>query len=239
MFLKREKILISTKGDIWIGQILISGKFQILTRRLLTALIVLAVSLICLPEKEALCADDYSNLLAKVKDFDQTVDFKALRLSYTKTDNYKPYGADDSEKDAMFKALNEKRYEDAIKSAQSIMDKNYVDIDAHFVSRIAYRELGNQKKFEFHRFVSKGLIDSILNSGTGQTHEGALLIISTREEYVILEVLGLVSKSQQTVEVSGQTYDKLEVADRKTGDTGGIFFNVSIPFGWLNRELKK
>ncbi len=184
-------------------------------------------------------ADEYPILLAKAKDFDRSVDFKALRLAYTKTGDYKPYGADESAKDAMFKALQEKRYEDAIKSAEAIMDKNFVDIDAHFIARIAHRELKNQKKYEFHHFISKGLIDSILNSGTGLDTEGAFLVINTREEYVILEILGLAGKGQQTVNASGQTYDKLNVVDRKTGDSGFIFFNATIPFEWLNREFRK
>jgi hypothetical protein len=208
-------------------------------RFFLMVLIALAISFVCLPNKEAVCADDYSILLAKVKNFDQTVDFKALRLSYTKTNNYSPYGADNSLRDAIFKALKEKRYEEAIKLAQSVMEKNYVDIYAHFFSRIAYRELGDQKKFEFHHFVTKGLIDSILNSGNGQNPEGAFLVISTDEEYMILEVLGLSNKKQELIHASDQTYDKFEVVHQKTGETGVTFFNVTIPFGWLNKEFQK
>jgi hypothetical protein len=33
----------------------------------------------------------YASLLARVKNFDRSVDFKALRLSYTETAEYQPY----------------------------------------------------------------------------------------------------------------------------------------------------
>ena len=205
----------------------------------IVVLIALALCFAWLPGKVALCADDYSVLLAKVKNFDKTVDFKTLRLAYTKTPDYNPYGRDNSKDDAMGKALEEKKFEEAIKIAQTILDKNYVHIFAHFVSRIAYRELGDQKKFEYHHFVTNGLIQSILGSGSGRDPGGAFLVISTDEEYMILDVLGLKSKTQSTLKVADQTYDKLSVVDLKTGDTGEILFNVTIPFGWLSRQFQK
>lgn len=79
-------------------------------RRSIAVLIALALCFACLPGKAALCADDYSVLLAKVKNSDKTVDFKALRLAYTKSPDYNPYGRDGSKDNAMGKALEEKRF---------------------------------------------------------------------------------------------------------------------------------
>lgn len=208
-------------------------------RRSIAVLIALALCFACLPGKAAFCADDYPALLAKVKNFDTTVDFKALRLAYTKTPDYNPYGRDDNKDDAMGKALEEKKFEEAIRIAQTVLDKNYVHVFAHFVSRIAYRELGDPKKYAYHHFVTNGLIQSILRSGTGMNPEGAFLVISTTEEYMLLDVLGLKSKMQSTLKVADQTYDKLSVVDRKTGEAGEMFFNVTIPFGWLSRQFEK
>jgi hypothetical protein len=215
------------------------GEDAMFNRRWIVVLIALALCFAFLPGKAALCADDYSALLAKVTGGDKTVDFKALRLAYTKTPEYNPYGRDNKMDDAMGKALEEKKFEEAIKIAQTILEKNYVHIFAHFVSRVAYKELGDQKKSEYHHFVTSGLIQSILRSGTGLDPEGALLVISTDEEYMILDVLGLKSKMQSTLKVADQTYDKLSVVDRKTGDAGEMFFNVTIPFGWLSRQFEK
>jgi hypothetical protein len=208
-------------------------------RRFVAVLIALALCCACLPGKVAWCADDYSALLAKVKNSDNTVDFQALRLAYTKTAEYNPYGMDKSRDEEMEKALEEKKFEEAIKIANTVLDNNYVHFFAHFVSRIAYREMGNQEKFKYHHFVTNGLIQSILRSGTGRNPEGALLVIDTGEEYTILNVLGLKSRKQSTLKVADRTYDKLDIVDRKTGDEGEIFFDVTIPFGWLSRQLEK
>jgi hypothetical protein len=39
--------------------------------------------------------------------------------------------------------------------------------------------------------------------------------------------------------VADQTYDKLSVVDRKTGEEREMYFNVTIPFGWLSRQFEK
>jgi hypothetical protein len=208
-------------------------------RRWIIALVTLAFCFAFLPARAGLCADDYPALLAKVKSFDKTVDFKALRIAYTKTPDYNPYSRDDDKDQAMGKAIEEKKFEEAIKIAQTVLEKNYVHIFAHFVSRVAYRELGNQEKFEYHHFVTNGLIQSIVRSGSGLDTDGALLVISVVEEYMILDVLGLKSNKQSTLKAGDQTYDKLSVVDRKTGEAGEMFFNVTIPYGWLSRQLKK
>jgi hypothetical protein len=206
---------------------------------ILSLIFIFFTLILCGSQREAVCGDDYRTLLTRVKDFDRSVDFKALRLSYTKTEDYNPYRSDDSSRNAMLMALKEKEYKKVIEHAQAILQKNYVDIDAHFVSTIAYRELGDQKKQEFHDFVARGLIDSIMDSGDGQSPETAFQVIDTKEEYVILAVLGLAAKKQKLLHIGGHAYDQFEVADRKTGQTGELYFNVDIPFGWLSGQFKK
>jgi hypothetical protein len=181
------------------------GEDGMFNRRWITALATLAFCFAFLPAKAGVCADDYPALLAKVKNFDKTVDFKALRIAYTKTPDYNPYGRDEDKDQAMGKAIEEKRFEEAIKIAQTVLEKNYVHIFAHFISRVAYRELGDQKKFEYHHFVTDGLIQSIVRSGSGMDTDGALLVISVVEEYMILDVLGLKSNKQSTLNSRSST----------------------------------
>lgn len=135
-------------------------------------------------------ATDYYTLVKQLKNNDKSVDFTALRYSYTKSRDYKPYSGDDEDKDAMYKALNNKEFEKAVKHAQAVLEKNYVDMDAHFVCRIAFRETKNTEKQNYHAFVLKGLLDSIYDSGNGQTPETAFVVINTREEYFFLNIYG-------------------------------------------------
>lgn len=179
----------------------------------------------------------YYLLLEKVKAFDRSSDFKALRLSYTETSGYDPYSDNTEARKAMFDALDSKQYEKAIKHAQSILEGNYVDIEAHIVSSISYRGIRDSGKSDFHDFIVKGLVGSILGSGDGKGTESAYQVISIKEEYVILDVLGLEMKIQSLIVSNGHSYDRLETITPETGKTEVLYFNVDIPLAWLKGRL--
>jgi hypothetical protein len=182
---------------------------------------------------------DYQTLLKRLMSFDRTVDFRALRLSYAETPDYNPYGEDKAKKSGMFEALRNKDYEKAVSAAQAILERKFVDIEAHFVSSIAFREMKNSEKYNFHHFVTKGLVDSILDSGDGKTSETAFVVIETGEEYTLLGMIGFEVVRQSLIKSNGHSYDKMEVKHRKTGEPAVLFFNVDIPFNWLNKQFKK
>jgi len=182
---------------------------------------------------------DYYGLVKKLKNNAINVDFQALRVSYTKTQDYKPYGADDSAKDAAFDALNKKNYAEAVRQAQFVLEKNYVDLDAHMLCRIAYREMGNLEKDAFHNAVLKGLVSSLYASGDGTTPEEAIVVISVREEYFLLNANGLKTIKNSSFTANGHNYDKMDVENKKTAEKTVIYFNIDIPFGWLTKNLQK
>ncbi len=182
---------------------------------------------------------DYQTLLKRVMSFDRTVDFKALRLSYAETADYNPYGDDKAKKSEMFEALRNKDYDKAIANAQVILEKKFVDIEAHFVSSIAFSEMKNSERYNFHHFVTRALVDSILDSGDGKTPETAFVVIETGEEYTLLGMTGFEVVRQSLIKSNGHSYDKMETKHRKTGKTAVFFFNVDIPFNWLNKQFRK
>lgn len=180
---------------------------------------------------------DYYALLKRLKNGDTSVNFTALRYAYTKTLEYAPYNRTD--KKAMFEALNNREFEKAAQHAQSILEKNYLDLDAHFISRIAYKETGNAEKQKFHSSVVKGLLDSIYDSGNGQTPETAFVVIDTEEEYFFLRIYGYNVMKSSLVKDNGRSYDKMAVEERKTGAKSVFYFNVDRPFTWLSQQMNK
>jgi hypothetical protein len=182
---------------------------------------------------------DYYSLVKKLKNNDIKIDFMALRLSYTKTKDYMPYGADESAKDAAFDALNKKNYAEALRQAKSVLETNYVDLDAHMLCMIAYREMGNSERYSFHNSVLQGLVGSLYASGDGLTPEQAIVVISVSEEYFILNANGLKTIKSSSMMANGHDYDKMDVENKKTAEKMVIYFNIDIPFGWLNKSLKK
>jgi Domain of unknown function (DUF4919) len=180
----------------------------------------------------------YEALLKKLKGGDKTVDFKELRMAYADSSRYNPYGGDSEARQAMFAALNAKQWDEALKQSAKILEKNYVDLNAQFVAAVANHEKGVADKADFHRFVVKGLFDSITNSGDGKSTDKAFVVISTDEEYALLNFLGLRPMGQALLNVGGHSYDKLTAVDPKTNEKHELYFNIDKPFGWLGNSLK-
>lgn len=181
----------------------------------------------------------YKELLDKLKKGERDVDFTELRMSYTETEDFSPYGGDEDARAAMFGAMKAGKWDDALKHSAKILEKNYVDINAHFVSFAANKRKGDTARAEFHEFVVHGLLSSVRGDGDGKSMEKAFVVISTDEEYALLNLLGLRTTSQALMNDGGHAYDKLATIDPETKQTYVFYFQIDIPFGWLGRALKK
>lgn len=167
----------------------------------------------------------YQTLLDRVKQGDTTVDFLELRRAYSDSPSFIDTGnSDDSKK--MYDAFNRKDYAGALKYAQKILDINYCDIDAQHTAYLAYRELNDAEHADFHHNISHNLIQSILRTGDGKSPETAMEVITVREEYVILIVMGLQPSKQSVVSSSGHQYDRMEATNPETHEKVVIFFNI-------------
>jgi hypothetical protein len=180
----------------------------------------------------------YASLLERAKRSDPTLDFKELRMAYTETKDYSPYSNDREALRAVVAALVSKEYDKALTQADKILSSNYVDINAHFGAFAAHKALQHADQSAFHRFMFDGLLKSVVNSGDGKTEETAFIVISTDEEYVLFDFLGLRPTGQALVNKDGHSYDKMTAVDPKTNQTVVYFFNIDKPFNWLGNSLK-
>lgn len=180
----------------------------------------------------------YDIQLEKLKGGDRTVDFTALRMAYTETTSYSPYGGPATSRKAMFEALNAKDFEKTLKLAEEILAINYMDIMGHFGCFVANRELSHPDKADYHQFVFKGLLNSIKSSGDGKSLETAFVVISTDEEYALFNWLGVKPGTQALQHRDGHDYDQMTALDPKTNETTTYFFNIDKPFKWLSNSLK-
>jgi hypothetical protein len=171
----------------------------------------------------------YETLLAKVKQGDLTIDFAAFRLAYTKTKDFSGYGGLDRR--AAFEALNKNDFAKALQLAEKELEKNFVDINAHYIALIANRETGQAEKAERHRTLFLKLLESIEKSGNGKTPETAYVVISTAEEYVLLSYQGYQVTSQALIREKGHTYDKMSVVNPKTNEKAEFYFQIDAFFG--------
>ncbi len=166
--------------------------------------------------------------------------FRELRFAYTGTSAYNPYGGIKTEAGPkMWEAVNNKKYDQALQYAERILKEDFVDLDAHMVASTAYRKTGNKEKADYHSALVNMLVLSILNDGAGDKPETAMEVISTDEEYAILNVAGLRAKSQALVSANGHNYDKLIVVDPVSGKTFEMYFCIDKPVNWLQDSFKK
>lgn len=180
----------------------------------------------------------YQTLLERVKKQDPGLNFKELRIAYTETKEYSPYGGDIESRKAMLVALNAGEYDKALALSEKILASNYLDINAQIAAFVANRQLGHSDKADSHKYVFQGLLKSISDSGDGKTMETAFFVISTDEEYALFNFMGLRPTAQALVEDKGHRYDKMTVLDPKTNQTSTYYFNIDKPFNWLGNRLK-
>jgi hypothetical protein len=173
-------------------------------------------------------AQDYENLLAKLKGGDTNIDYTALRMGFAETKNYSYHGTDNAEKEKMFKPFNDKKYKDALKEAEKILEKNYVEVNAHFVAYNAAKELKDEKKAEFHKAVLLGLLNSIKNGNDGLSAEKPFKVISIDEEYTLLKFLGFQRGGQALQSIGGHQFDVLTATNMKTKEQTKFYFNIDV-----------
>jgi hypothetical protein len=198
----------------------------------------LAATLLLAVPPQDISADRYKNLLERVKKGDPSVDFLELRHAYADSPEYSSI-EDSDESTKMFEAFNRKDYAETLAHAQKVLDKDYVDIDAHHMSFLAYREMNDAEHAQFHQNIARNLIRSILSTGDGKSQKTAFEVISTSEEYVILKVLGLQPGSQSLIGENRHDYDRLEAVDPETHLKVTLYFNVDRPMGHLHKIFSK
>ena len=173
----------------------------------------------------------YDVLLEKVKQKDPSVNFTELRLAFYESPNYNPYAPMLTYR-PMNAALAQKNFEEALKIADSVLAKNFVEINAHFTAQIANQELGNTERAQFHKFMFDGLLNSIKSNVDGKSVDTAYEVISINEEYGLIRSLGLRPIRQALVEDKGRRFDAITVVDPQTGKESVVYFNVDKPFNW-------
>lgn len=198
--------------------------------RLLVALVVaiLSAGTVSLHAETNAVDAQYLALIERLKSGDKQVDFTAARLLWTRTSFYRPYccfvlyGAE-------AKALREGDSAGVIERMTKALDEFYLNAMAHVVLDKTYEDLGDPVKQEHHKFMAKGLVRSILQSGDGKTQESAYVVVTLSEEKLVLAVFGLVQTKQALINANEHLFDRLEVTDVQTKKTGTLYFDVT-PF---------
>lgn len=162
--------------------------------------------------------------------------YEDIRISYTDTKWYSPYSEPDPIKN-MKGLLEEKKYKEVIQITQKNIYEYFAELELHYYSLIAYKELRDEDSFNWHRYVLNRLIDSILKSGDGKSTKSPFTVIAVREEYFFMGILGIEHKGQSLINVDGHAFDMFEVKKNQNFNSDKIYFNIDIPIAGLSKSL--
>ena len=209
------------------------------TRRLLWNL---ATMLLCTPlahgKDNPAATASYEKALQQLKSGNLKIDFKALRIDCAAS----KYGceADRDDVKPLSSLLNDKKFDQALKKVNKLLEKVFVDAELHYIAFIANSESGNKEKAEFHKTVIRGLLDSIQENKHGQSEEDAFVVINVREEYTFLRFSHMQVTKQSLSHKDGHTYDIMVCQDMgNKGREVTVYFNVDIPTQSLRDALTK
>ena len=179
---------------------------------------------------DRLTPDDYYSKLDSIKK-DLTDDFFTLRMAYTKTSDFNPYDTDIADiYKSIVEAIHSSNYHHGLELADSILKHNYVDSRSHMYCGYIYKQLNDSLKSNYHNWCYEGLINSIKQSGDGRTARTAFIVITTKEEYGLLDWYNLQFKEQSLVMKDSHDFDILKAKDDEANEEYDIYFNIDIPF---------
>jgi hypothetical protein len=179
---------------------------------------------------------NYVKALQSLKSGDLKIDYKLLRLNCAAS-KYQCQ-ADPNDAKLLFSLLNDKKFEQALKKVNQLLEKVFVDAELHYIAFIANSESGNKEKAEFHKAVIRGLLDSIQENKHGHSVEDAFVVINVHEEYTFLRFSNMQVTKQSLSQKNGHTYDIMVCKDVKdNGREVTAYFNVDIPTQSLRDAL--
>jgi hypothetical protein len=175
----------------------------------------------------------YHALVQRARAGDETLDFKELRVAYVKSTLYQKNAKSDADqisalRKAMFQAASKRDAAALVPICDSLIDKVFIDLDAHKFLKHAHTDLGHRDLADRHRFIELGLLKSITVGNDGKSAAAAWPVVTVDEEYFVLAMLDAKLAKQSLVEIGGHSYDVMETVNTETNAKVTYYFNVDI-----------
>lgn len=185
-------------------------------------------------------AGAFAEYLARAEASDTLLDFQALRLSYTTTPMYDPYGQRDRDRqDSLFAALDRDSVAQAAMWADSLLAENPVTPEGQAAAAYVAELMNDSTRADHHRWMAWGLMLSIQHSGAG-TEASPFVVIAVYEEYALARFLKMERGGVQGLgECGGRACDNVAFKIPATGRDTTLYFDISIPIAYLDRAFAK
>jgi hypothetical protein len=173
----------------------------------------------------------YADLTRRATEGDKSLDFTALRAAYPYTDQWDPFGNKTAA--LMEQAAAASKGKDCVTALQKldeILKLDFTIDTAHALRSDCLAETGNGAASSIESNIANGLIQSLMDSGDGNTEQTAYVVMTEREEMDVLANRHLVLKIRATQirGSNGRFYD--EVQSTTAGGSAGVqtvYFDVT------------
>lgn len=197
-----------------------------------------------LKTEDSLSNTYYPKLLQRFQEFDSLLTGKDYQLIYYGSvfqSYYKPYGSSPSERE--FNELyKQRKYKDAIQHGEEALKENPVNISLIYKMAVCHERIVEYQLSSKYAKQYYALLDVIYKSGDGKSKNTAYVVIKIADEYEIVSDLKLKVKSQSLI---GGNTDLLRIDSKGQKKQKGqkkikaLYFNVSMPFGSLFKNIKE
>lgn len=133
---------------------------------------------------------------------------------------------------ALRKYLNagEVDFKRVIEMANFVLRLDPFYIDGIYMLSIAYDKIGDRVNTALWIDKYSKIIRTIWYSGNGQTPETAFTVLSTADEYSLLESMKVKYKERSPVQINGKPYDLIRVEPNEKGYET-IYFDIELFYG--------
>jgi hypothetical protein len=172
----------------------------------------------------------YADLTKRATEGDKSVDFSALRAAYPYTDQWDPFGNKSAAlMDQAVAASKGKDCATALEKLDEILKVDFTIDAAHALRSDCLAETGNGSAASIESAIANGLVQSLMESGDGNTERTAYLVMTEREEMDVLANRHLAVKVRET-EIRGvgdRLYDEVQSASAAGGAIQTVYFDVT------------
>jgi len=177
--------------------------------------------------------DDFETLLDESLADPEGAHFPTLRAAYAESRRYLPFGRDQDAVEDLHRKMAAEDWEQALDLVEALLTDDPLSISLRFAYAHILEHLDDEMEASAQRTFGNGLLRAVLGSGDGRSPESAMLVLDTREMYLVVEVMGLRAERTQLAQVGAEWIERVEVK----GGAGprALYFNVSLPQSWLVR----
>jgi hypothetical protein len=111
-----------------------------------------------------------------------------------------------------------------------------VCLDALQAMAVSARHVEAPERARAHMLRYDGLMQAILASGSGDSADDPIVVLSIRDEYIILDYQDLERGRQSLLRQGRYTLDRMDCTDEE-GQEHIVYFEISKPFGTLGALL--